>query len=107
MAYLTVFQKLCGPIALQNVLLTTTQWSNVDPAEGKSSEDRLRNYYLWRGFIDKGATIKRFEGTRESGLELIDQLMKKEPKPLLIQDQMVKNNMALVETDVGRYINGN
>ena len=43
--------------------------------------------------------------TRESGLELIYKLMKKEPKPLHIQDQIVEKGMALVETDAGKFIN--
>ena len=104
MMHLEMFQKLCGPSALLNVLLTTTQWSNVNLAAGERCEKGLRNYSYWGGLVAEGAAIERFMGTRESGLELIDQLMKKEPKPLLIQHQIVDEYMSLEETDVGKYI---
>ena len=105
MESLRVLEKLCGPSALQNVLLTTTQWSKVHRAEEESYEKDLRDCNYWRELVTKGSVIERFLGTRESGFELIHKLMNKEPKPLLIQNQMVVNNMALAETDVGRYIN--
>ncbi|PUU72379.1 hypothetical protein B9Z19DRAFT_685111 [Tuber borchii] len=100
--HLMMFQKLCGPSALQNVLLTTTQWSNANLAAEESRENTLRTSSHWRELITGGAAVKRFMGTRESGLELIDQLIKKEPKPLLIQHQMVDEDMILEETDVGQ-----
>jgi len=99
-----MLQKLCGPSALQNVLLTTTQWSEVYRAEQESYEKDLRDCNYLRELVTKGAAIERFLDTRESGLELIHKLMNKEPKPLLIQDQVVKENMTLAETDVGRFI---
>jgi len=102
---LRMFQRLCGPDALQNVLLTTTQWSNVDRAIGEFREDNLRHGDFWGGLISKGASLERFMGTRESGLELIHKLMENKPKPLDIQDQMVKKNMTLVETDAGKFMN--
>ena len=102
---LRMFQKLCGERSLQNVLLTTTQWSNVPQAQRESREADLRSGNFWGGLLARGATLTRFMGTRESGLELIHKLMKKEPKPLDIQDQIVEGGMRLVETDTGKYIN--
>ena len=96
---------MCGTDALQNVLLTTTQWSNVNPALGESREKELRDGDFWGGLMDEGASVERFSGTRESGLDLVNKLMGKEPKPLLIQDQMVDKDMTLVETDVGKFMN--
>ena len=100
-----MFQSLCGQEALENVLLTTTQWSKVDQAEGEHRESRLRNQDFWGGLIHKGATLQRFSGTRESGLGLIDLLVLKTPKPLCIQDQIVKQQMTLLETDAGKFMN--
>jgi len=73
--YVKIFQRLCGQDALRNVLLTTTQWSNVSRAQGESRERELRGGDFWGGLIDQGASIARFLGTRESGLELIHKLM--------------------------------
>ena len=102
---LRTLQSLCGQEALSNVFLTTTQWSRVNWAEGEFRENRLRNRELWGGLIEKGATLQRFIGTRESGLELIHRLMLNKPKPLHIQNQMVKQHMTLLETDAGKCIN--
>ena len=72
---------------------------------GWQREDDLRQQEFWGGLISKGASLERFMNTRESGLELIYKLMKKEPKPLHIQDQIVEKGMALVETDAEKFIN--
>ena len=101
---LRIFRNLCGAEALKNVLLTTTQWSNVDLAEGQAREDSLRDEGLWGGLIVKGATLQKFHGTRESGLSLIHKLVSNTRKPLNIQDQIIKQNMTLLETDAGKYL---
>jgi len=105
MRNLRLFQSLCGQDVLENVLLTTTQWSNVDPAEGQAREDNLRDEGLWGGLISRGATLQRFHGTRESGFELILKLMSHTRKPLRIQDEIVKHHMALPQTDAGKFLN--
>ena len=102
---LRMFQSLCGQKVLENVFLTTTQWSSVKPADGELRENKLRNGDFWGGLIRKGAALERFHGTRESGLELINKLKLKNPKPLDIQDQMVDQKMTLLETNAGQCIN--
>jgi len=106
MKNLTMFKKLCGPGALRNVFLTTTQWSKVDQAAEEIRESGLcgdRNF--WGLLIEKGATVQRFHGTRESGLKLIDKLMPKQPEVLDIQEQIVTQGRTIVETDAGQWIN--
>ncbi|PUU74167.1 hypothetical protein B9Z19DRAFT_906561, partial [Tuber borchii] len=105
MKNLRMFQRLCGQEVLENVLLTTTQWSKVDPTEGEFRENNLRDEGLWGGLIGKGATLQRFHGTRESGLELINKLVSKTRKPLHIQDQIVKQHLTLLQTDAGKFLN--
>ena len=74
-----MFKKLCGPHAPKNVLLTTTQWSSVNPAQGECRERELWDGGFWGGLIAEGASVARFMGTRESGLELIDWCMRNKP----------------------------
>ena len=102
---LKMFQRMCGPDALQNVLLTTTQWSNVNPELGVEREGNLRHEDFWAELISRGASLERFMGTRASGLDLISKLINKEPRPLRIQDQMVEKGMTLVDTDAGKFMN--
>jgi len=90
---------------MENVFLTTTQWSNVNPAEGQAREDNLRDEGLWGGLIRNGASLQKFHGTRESGLSLIHKLMSNTRKPLDIQDQIVEQRMTLLETNAGKCIN--
>ncbi|PUU74174.1 hypothetical protein B9Z19DRAFT_1033626 [Tuber borchii] len=104
MGNLRMFRSLCGQEALSNVFLTTTQWSRVDRTEGEFREDNLREDGLWGGLIGKGATLQRFHGTRESGLELIRKLMLNRPERLDIQDQIVEKRMTLFETGAGQCI---
>jgi len=103
---LMMFKKLCGPGALKNVFLTTTQWSNVDQAAGEIRESSISgDPNFWGRLIDKGATVQRFYGTRESGLGLIVKMMQNQPEALDIQDQIVEQRKTIVETDAGQWIN--
>ena len=105
MRNLRTFRSLCGQEVLENVLLTTTQWSNVNQAEAERRENRLHDQDFWGGLMGKGATLERFHGTRDSGLELIHKLMSKTPKRLDIQDQIVEQDMTLPETNAGQCVN--
>ena len=87
------------------MLLATTQWSNVNLVEGRTREDNLRDEGLWGGLIGKGTTLQRFHGTRDSRFELIHMLMSNIPKPLEIQEQIIRQNMTLLETNAGQCIN--
>ena len=103
--YVKMFQKLCGPNALKNVLLTTTRWSDVTQAQGESREAELQGGDFWGGLITEGASVARFMGARESGLELIDKLIGNKPIPLDIQDQMVEKEMDMAQTNAGKFMN--
>ncbi|RPA90725.1 hypothetical protein L873DRAFT_1848664 [Choiromyces venosus 120613-1] len=83
---LMMFQKFCGKGTLGNVFLTTTQLSNVNSEGGN-----LRKTELY--------------GTRDSGLQLIRELMSKIPKPVEIQARIVDQNKTLIQTDAGQSIN--
>ena len=99
-----MFESLCGQELLDTVFLTTTQWSGVDPAEGQAREDSFRDEVLWSTLIGKGATVQRFNGTRESGLDLIQKLMSNTRKALHIQHQIVRQHMAPPETDAEKNL---
>jgi len=100
-----MFRCLCGHKAVRNMFLTTTQWSSVNPADGEFRESRLRDEDLWGGLIGIGATVQRFHGTKESGLELIRKLIPHMPEPLEIQDQIVEPRVTLLETNAGKCTN--
>ena len=103
--YVKMFQRLCGPNSLPNVLLTTTQWPDCDQALGEKREGELQSGDFWGGLIREGASVKRFMGTAESGLELIDKLIGNQPKPLDIQHQMVDEGKRFAQTNAGTFMN--
>lgn len=80
MKNLRMFLESCGTGTVKNVLLTTTQCSNVNSVQGKEPEEILRDGGFWKELLSKGASLERFTGTRESGLALILKLMGKKPR---------------------------
>lgn len=104
---LRLLKNLVGENNLKNVLLTTTHWSRVTPEEGERKEKELRETEnFWKGLLDRGATLARYAGDRQSGLELLRQLAPSEPKALGIQDELVVQGKKLVDTSAGRSVKG-
>jgi len=72
--YIGMFEELCGKKTLQNVILTTTMWDDVDQETGESREGELRSSY-WLPMLDRDSTTNRFRKTRESAFTVIDPLI--------------------------------
>jgi hypothetical protein len=103
---LDLFKKLVGEDALSNVVLATTMWGKVAPAdmqEANRRDSELREDF-WRDMRTKGATANRFEGTRESAQGIVSQLLGKKPVVLKVQKQLVDKNMSLNETAAGAFL---
>jgi hypothetical protein len=97
-----MFKLLCGEDTLQNVILVTTMWDEVDESEGIYREDALREEY-WRPMIASGAKLMRFDHTRDSAWHIIDQLSGMR-RPLQLQREIVDNGKALHQTAAGRSL---
>lgn len=101
---LVMLRKLCGDEALQNMVLTTTHWSNVNKSVGnRREEELLTNPQFWGGLVERGAKVARFDGDRGSGLALIDLFMSMKHKTvtLAIQDELVNKQKELRDTAAG------
>ena len=72
--YLDMFGELCGKKTLQNVILTTTMWDEVDLETGEERESELKTGY-WLPMLNRSSTTHRFNRTRESALTIIDPLI--------------------------------
>jgi len=95
-----VFKKLCGPDALQNVILTTTMCDEVDEAIGSMREKQLRMTY-WRSMITFGSKVARFGYTYDSAWDIIDKFANTTHRPVCLQQEMVDQGKDLPHTAAG------
>ena len=104
--HLRTFEELCGEDALQNVILATTMWDEIDEDTGKMEEERMKTKY-WNTMLERRSTAGRFMGTYESALQLLQPLIDAanfKRSSLLLQYEMVDMGKQLNETSAGRRL---
>ena len=69
--HLRMFRKLCGRMTLENVILVTTMWDEVEEDEGYQREEELRGKY-WKTMIDQGSVSARYHGTLDSAWDIVE-----------------------------------
>jgi hypothetical protein len=94
-----IFEMVCGPDALRNVILVTTMWDTVDMATGSQREEELRTDF-WKSMITHGSRIARFESTYQSAWNILNQFTG-DTLPLLLQKEMVEEEKSLPQTTAG------
>jgi hypothetical protein len=106
MKNLRLFRKLCGENNMGNVVLVTSMWENVDPAEGVDHERELCGTgSFWGTMLMQGASAVRYNNNRVKALEIILDIVKKSPVALKIQTELVDEGIALIDTDAGVCVN--
>lgn len=97
-----MFQKLCGPAFLANVVLATTRWSEVNPAVGEARESELKTKEaFFKPIIDMGSPLMRYENSFESARNILGHLAGKTPLTLLIQKEIADEMKTVSETAAG------
>ncbi|KAK0718982.1 P-loop containing nucleoside triphosphate hydrolase protein [Apiosordaria backusii] len=105
---LGMFKKLCGARAFQSIILATTMWSNVDPAEGAERERQLKdNPEFWGTMCKRGSTVMRYHNSQTSAYGIIDYILSQNPDPVVleIQDEIVNRGMAVDQTSAAEALN--
>lgn len=98
------FKELCGDEAMQNVVLGTTKWGDMNQEVGCRKEQQLSDT-LWKDMIERGSTTVRFEGTHESARSIIDLVLDKDPVDfVLIQTELVMLHRFIAQTAAGRTL---
>ncbi|KAL8838118.1 MAG: hypothetical protein Q9170_002259 [Blastenia crenularia] len=100
---LNIFKRICGQLALKNVLLVTTRWNEVDEAVGANREKELRESF-WAYMLAKGSTMTRFYGSRDSATAIASQLLSKNSIVLEIQRELVDEGKNLKDTVAGSFV---
>jgi hypothetical protein len=72
MKNLRMFRQVVGDEHMKHCSLVTTKWSKQNKDLSQTREDELRNGdTFWKPLLKKGATIKQFNDTRKSAMEII------------------------------------
>lgn len=101
-----ICQKICGDAALENVLLVTSRWFEVDPGLGSDRERQLRDKF-WTYMLNKGSRMSRFHGDRDSAIALVSQLLVKDVVVLELQKELVDGQKHLDDTVAGSFVSDN
>lgn len=100
-----MFNKLCGPDFLQNVVLVTTRWNEVELATGISREKELTGKdVFFKPVIDGGAQYRRHDRGLMSANEIIRCFLRMNPRSLLIQKEIIDGKKAIAETSAGKEL---
>jgi hypothetical protein len=104
---LMMFKKLCGEKAYQSVVLATSMWSKVTEEEGERREKELiETPEFWGHMYQKGSQVFRYLNTRESGLDLVKQILELHLEVTLdIQEEIVVNGRDIDETSAAHELN--
>jgi len=101
-----MFRKLCGDTTLQNVVIVTNMWGEVDPQVGNAREAELmRDDLFFKPVLDKGAQMARHENTVPSAENVVRLILDNHPLPLRIQEELVNEHKDISETGAGEELN--
>ena len=102
----SMFRKLCGEKALQNVVIVTNMWEDVHPEIGEAREAELKeDNMFFKPALDKHAKIARHDNTCASAERIIRSLLNKPYVPLCIQQELVDEKKEITETSAGQELN--
>ncbi|KAL0057347.1 hypothetical protein AAF712_016013 [Marasmius tenuissimus] len=98
--------EFCGEEFLTNVAIVTTRWDEVSPNIGEARERELRdNDSFFKPILDRGAHMFRHDKHSASAQGVLLHLLKREPRALLIQTQLVNECKDLADTSAGAVLN--
>lgn len=109
---LKVFKDLCGPDALEKVVLVTTMWEKLasrDEVEARELQLKTANDY-WGYMVKKGSKIMRHTNDMQSAKKLVDMFLPPDDNlipqvaGLAIQEEMTVQNKSVAETTAGESI---
>jgi hypothetical protein len=101
-----MFRKLCGDSALQNVIIVTNMWGEVNPQVGEEREAELMgNDIFFKPALERHTRMVRHENTVPSAKHIIRLILGRNPLPLQIQRELVDEGKDITQTHAGRELN--
>ena len=100
-----MLRELCGESALQNVVIVTNMWGEVDLQVGEAREAELmREEIFFKPILDKGGRIARNENTVTSAQNIIRLVLSNPPLPLRIQRELVDEGKGISATSASKEL---
>ena len=100
-----MLRKLCGESALQNVVIVTNMWGEVDLQVGEAREAELmREEIFFKPILDKGGRIARNENTVISAQNIIRLVLGNRPLPLRIQRELIDEGKGISATSASKEL---
>ena len=100
---LRILRKLCGVDNYGHIVLVTSQWDVVVPADGENREKQLCEDF-WADMRGKGAKVERHFNNRESAIKILREFVPQKPFELEFQKQFIAMGGNVAQTDVGKEI---
>jgi len=108
---LHMFEELCGPKSMSNIVLATTMWEKAGHGEVSLQEAEgrekllLSNKRFWGHMVQQGSLVFRHDGTKESAWKMVHHILSKNSSvSLAIQTQLVDDGKPLEGTNAGRIL---
>ncbi len=101
-----LFRKITGKENMKNVILLSTKWDLLkDRSIGEARDTELRESTgFWNQMIADEAIPMRHDGTRDSAITIIEELLDNKPSILAMQKQLA-DGADLIHTEAGLYVN--
>ncbi|OCH89816.1 hypothetical protein OBBRIDRAFT_793891 [Obba rivulosa] len=99
---LTMLQKICGRDSYENVVIATTHWDEVDIKTGAERQETHTS--VFKSVLDEGAEIMRHDNGLESAEDIVRHFLRKHPKSIQIQRELVEQEKSLSETEAGQEV---
>ncbi|KAF9647118.1 hypothetical protein BDM02DRAFT_2815848 [Thelephora ganbajun] len=99
-----MFRNLCGDSTLKNVIIVTNMWGKVEKDVGEAREQELAEIYF-KPALDKGAQLVHHYNTAQSSYDIVRRIMKNDPAPLRIQQELVDEGKDIGHTAAGEAVN--
>lgn len=97
------YQSICGPEGLRNTMIVTNMWSQIDVTRGVEHETELKTSDAFFGHaIRAGAQLVRHNDTQPSARDIVRTLLANQPRPLLIQQELVDEKKKVFQTTAGQ-----
>lgn len=97
-----LFEKICGPNAMKNVLIVTTMWEDVELGIGEAREQELASKSVFfQTASQQGAKMERLYNNPESAKHVASMFLDNFYRRLQMQRELVDENKEVPETQAG------